>query len=226
VAAARADGISVAAHLEPYVDRSVASTVSDLAYLRTYGITTFYVYRPFDFPVAQWAAAKTALHAGGVTLFGQTALVGAAAAAGFDGIYTYDIVTYGAGMFRRLCAEARARHLLCAPSVGPGYDARRGSGDPRIKQRRQGATYDSMWKMAIASGADRVTITSFNEWHEGTQIEPAAPAGRHGTYRYLSYNGAWGLHGPAAELSYLTRTRYWSDVFRKTSPLQLKTRAS
>jgi glycoprotein endo-alpha-1,2-mannosidase len=226
VDAARADGISVAAHLEPYVDRSVASTVSDLAYLRTYGITTFYVYRPFDFPVAQWAAAKTALHAGGVTLFGQTALVGAAAAAGFDGIYTYDIVTYGAGMFRRLCAEARARHLLCAPSVGPGYDARRGSGDPRIKQRRQGATYDSMWKMAIASGADRVTITSFNEWHEGTQIEPAAPAGRHGTYRYLSYNGAWGLHGPAAELSYLTRTRYWSDVFRKTSPLQLKTRAS
>jgi glycoprotein endo-alpha-1,2-mannosidase len=226
VAAARADGISVAAHLEPYADRSVASTVSDLAYLRTYGITTFYVYRPFDFPVAQWAASKTALHAGGVTLFGQTALVGAAAAAGFDGIYTYDIVTYGAGMFRRLCAEARARHLLCAPSVGPGYDARRGSGDPRIKQRRQGATYDSMWKMAIASGADRVTITSFNEWHEGTQIEPAAPAGRHGTYRYLSYNGAWGLHGPAAELSYLTRTRYWSDVFRKTSPLQLKTRAS
>jgi len=226
VAAARADGISVAAHLEPYGDRSVASTVSDLAYLRTYGITTFYLYRPFDFPVAQWAAARVALHAGGGTIFGQTALVGAAAAAGFDGVYTYDIVTYGAGMFRRLCAQAHLKHLLCAPSVGPGYDARRGSGDPRIKQRRQGATYDSMWRMAIASGADRVTITSFNEWHEGTQIEPAAPAGRHGTYRYLSYNGAWGLHGPAAELSYLTRTRYWSDVLRNTSPLQLKTRAS
>jgi glycoprotein endo-alpha-1,2-mannosidase len=226
VTAAHADGIAVAAHLEPYAGRSVASTVEDLAYLRTYGITTFYVYRPFDFPIADWAAAKAALHGGGVTLFGQTGLVGAAAAAGFDGIYTYDIVTYAANTFRRLCAQARAKHLLCAPSVGPGYDARRGSGDPRIKSRRNGATYDSMWKMAIASGADRITITSFNEWHEGTQIEPAAPAGRHGAYRYLSYNGAWGLHGQAAELSYLARTRYWSDVFRRTSPLQLKTSAS
>jgi glycoprotein endo-alpha-1,2-mannosidase len=226
VTAARADGIAVAAHLEPYAGRSVATTVDDIAYLRTYGVATFYVYRPFDFPIADWAAEKTTLHTGGVTLFGQTGLAGAAAAAGFDGIYTYDIVTYGANMFRRLCAQAHAQHLLCAPSVGPGYDARRGSGDPRVKRRRNGATYDSMWKMAIASGADRVTITSFNEWHEGTQIEPAAPAGRHGAYRYLSYNGAWGLHGPAAELSYLARTRYWSDVLRRTSPPQLKTRAS
>ena len=83
-----------------------------------------------------------------------------------------------------------------------------------------------MWRAAIASGADSVTITSFNEWHEGTQIEPAAPPHRHGPYRYLSYNGAWGLHGVAAEDAYLARTRYWSDVFRSTSPVQLKTSAS
>jgi hypothetical protein len=83
-----------------------------------------------------------------------------------------------------------------------------------------------MWRAAIASGADSVTITSFNEWHEGTQIEPAAPAARRGRYRYLSYDGAWGLHGLAAEGAYLDRTRYWSDVFRSTSPVQLKIRAS
>ena len=72
-----------------------------------------------------------------------------------------------------------------------------------MKPRRNGATYDAMWRMAIAGGADRVTITSFNEWHEGTQIEPAAPPGRRGRYRYLSYDGAWGLHGVAAEYAYL-----------------------
>jgi hypothetical protein len=83
-----------------------------------------------------------------------------------------------------------------------------------------------MWKMALASGADRVTITSFNEWHEGTQIEPAGLPGRRGRYRYLSYDGAWGLHGLKAEYAYLDRTRYWSDRFRKTSPVQLKTSAS
>jgi glycoprotein endo-alpha-1,2-mannosidase len=227
VAAARADAISVAIHVEPYPDRSVASITADVAYLSgTYGIRTFYMYRALDLPVADWAAAKGALHAlPGTTVYAQTALAGAAAAGGFDGIYTYDIVTYGGQVFHRLCNEARAAHLLCAPSVGPGYNARRGSGDPVVKQRHNGRTYDSMWKMAVASGADRVTITSFNEWHEGTQIEPAI-GGRHGRFRYLSYDGAWGLHGIAAEGAYLERTRYWSDVLRSTSPLHAKTRAS
>jgi glycoprotein endo-alpha-1,2-mannosidase len=227
VAAARADGLSVAVHLEPYAGRTVASTVADLAYLRGYGIHTFYVYRPLDLPIADWAAAKAALHADGSVLYAQTALVGAAASAGFDGVYTYDIVVYSGGKFARLCAQARAVKLLCAPSVGPGYDARRGSGDPVVKLRRNGATYDSMWKMAIRAGADRVTITSYNEWHEGTQIEPAsATPTRRGRYRYLSYDGAWGLHGLAAEDAYLARTRYWADVFRSTSPVQPKTKAS
>jgi hypothetical protein len=226
LAAARSRGITVAAHLEPYPGRSVAATVADVGYLRGLGIRTFYVYRPFDLPIPDWAAAKGALHVAGTTLFAQTALVGAAAAAGFDGIYTYDIVVYGGNKFARICAEAHAMKLLCAPSIGPGYDARRGSGDPKVKPRRNGATYDEMWRAAIAAKADLVTITSYNEWHEGTQIEPAAPARRLGRYRYLSYDGAYGLHGLAAEFAYLIRTRYWSDVFRSTSPLQLKTRAS
>jgi len=218
-AAARADGIAVAAHLEPYRGRTVAGTVADVAYLRTYGITTFYVYRPFDFAPNDWAAVASALHTGGGLFFAQTALVGAAAKAGFDGVYTYDIVTYTGDKFGRLCSEAHRRHLLCAPSVGPGYDARRADGDLHVKRRRAGRTYDSMWRAAIAAEADRVTITSFNEWHEGTQIEPAAPAGRRGAYRYLGYDGAYGLAGRAAEDAYLDRTRYWSSVFRRTSPL-------
>lgn len=225
LAAARADGLAVAAHLEPYSGRTVASTVADVAYLRSLGIRTFYVYRPDDLASGDWRLAQPLLHGGGSTLFAQTALVGWAASAGFDGIYTYDIVVYGANKFARLCAEAHKLKLKCAPSVGPGYDARRGSGDPKVKPRRDGATYDSMWKLAIAAGADRVTITSFNEWHEGTQIEPAAPAQRRGRFRYLSYDGAWGLHGVAAEGAYLARTAYWADVFHSTSPLQPKTSA-
>src|SRR5262249_12578875 len=132
---------------------------------------------------------------------------------------------YGGNTFHRLCGEAHAMHLLCAPSVGPGYDARRGSGDPVVKPRRRGQTYDSMWRAAIASGADSVTITAFNEWHQGTPIAPAAQQ-RRARYRYLTYDGAGGLHGPAAEIAYLTRTRYWADVFRSTSLAQPKTKAS
>jgi len=224
LAAARARGISVAAHLEPYTGRTVASTVDDIAYLRGLGVRRFYVYRALELPLDEWAAANDTLT--GVTMYAQTNLVGAAAAAHFDGVYTYDIVTYPGSMFARLCAQAHARGLRCAPSVGPGYDARRGSGDPHVKPRRNGLTYDAMWRAAIAAGSDRVTITSYNEWHEGTQIEPAAPRTRYGRYRYACYDGAWGRRGVAAESAYLDRTAYWSSVFRKTSAAQPKTSAS
>ena len=223
---AREYGVAVAAHIEPYRGRTVASVVEDVAYLRTLGISTFFIYQTFDQPVDQWAAAQAALHAGGTTLFAQTDLAGEAAAAGFDGVYTYDIVTYGGNELGRLCQDARREHLLCAPSVGPGFDARRGDGDPRLKPRRNGHTYDAMWGSAIAAHPDEVTITSFNEWHEGTQIEPAAPPSRHGEYRYLSYDGAWGLYGTAAEDAYLQRTLYWSNVFRSTFASQEKMRHS
>jgi hypothetical protein len=228
VGAANKRHIAVAAHLEPYRGRTVESIANDIAYLAArYGIRTFYVYQPFDFAPSDWAANHPLLHPiPNITVYGQTALAGAAASAGFDGVYTYDIVTYGGNSFRRLCDEAHAMHLLCAPSVGPGYNAKRGSGDPVVKPRKRGQTYDAMWRAALASGADNVTITSYNEWHEGTQIEPAALPHRRASYRYLSYDGAWGLHGIAAEGSYLVRTRYWADVFHKTSLLQPKTKAS
>src|SRR6185437_15863665 len=192
-AAASKRGILDAAHIEPYRGRSVESIASDIAYLAgRYGIRTFYVYRPFDFAPSDWADNHPLLHPiPDITVYAQTALAGAAATARFDGVYTYDIVTYGGSSFHRLCAEAHAMHLLCAPSVGPGYNAKRGSGDAVVKLRKRGQTYDAMWRAALASGADDVTITSFNEWHEGTQIEPAV-ARRRASYRYLSYDGAWG----------------------------------
>ena len=82
-----------------------------------------------------------------------------------------------------------------------------------MKPRRHGKTYDLMWTAALSAGADFVTITSYNEWHEGTQIEPArtwtGPKGR----RYAGYDGAWGKRGAAAERAYLVRTRFWSRRF-------------
>ena len=189
------------------------SVLDDVAYLAPLGIRTFFVYQAFTLPPASWAEANDALHVQGYVTYADTALVGQAVSGHFTGVYTYDIVTWTGAKFARICAQAHRHHLLCAPSVGPGYDARRAIGDPTVKPRRGGLTYDSMWHAAIRSGADAVTITSFNEWQEGTQIEPAAPPDWRGLYRYASYNGAWGLTGRAAEAAYLDRTAFWISRF-------------
>jgi hypothetical protein len=80
--------------------------------------------------------------------------------------------------------------------------------------RRAGKTYDEMWRAAIAAKPDRVTITSYNEWHEGTQIEAARkrPEGMYGSYE--SYEGAYGRTGRAAERAYVVRTAYWTKTYR------------
>ena len=204
---ARREGLNLAVQLEPYRGRSIASIGQDLAYLRGLGIHDVYVYRSEDFPAEAWATLPLKLS--GVRTFAQTSRIGFAAKAGFDGFYTYDILVYGGDKFARLCAEAHAVKLLCAPSVGPGYDAEQATGDPNVKPRDNGATYDTMWRAAVAAGADLVTITSYNEWSEGTQIEPAGHGGR-----YESYAGAYGLRGRAAPYAYLRATRRWTDRFR------------
>ena len=69
-----------------------------------------------------------------------------------------------------------------------------------------------MWTTALRSGADLVTITSYNEWHEGTQIEPARRVAG-----YASYEGAWRLHGVKARGAYLARTAYWTSRLARGS---------
>ena len=220
LAGAQQAGIQIAIHIEPYTGRTAQTVLADATYLHSLGIDTIYVYQAFATgQPSDWAPVNDALHALGMTTFAQTALVGQAATGHFDGVYTYDILTYGARFLTRYCSEAHAVHLLCAPSVGPGFDAQRSEGNPHVKPRRHGQTYDDMWHAAIAAGADRITITSFNEWQEGTQIEPAMPL-RLGEFRYISYNGAWGLSGVAAEDAYLDRTAYWANLFRKAADRQ------
>jgi hypothetical protein len=206
IRAARADRLTVSVHIEPYGGRTVANVEDAIVHLQELGVTRFFVYRPQDQLWSDWAAMNDRL--AGVRVFAQTALVGQALAGHFDGVYTYDVLIYGPDTFPRLCQQAHAAGLLCAPSVGPGYDARAAVGDMRVKPRRDGATYDAMWQGAVNAGADLVTITSYNEWHEGTQIEPARTR-----LGYDTYNGAWGLKGSKASRAYLDHTAGWTRYY-------------
>ncbi|MEV4132128.1 hypothetical protein AB0J72_08175 [Dactylosporangium sp. NPDC049742] len=135
----------------------------------------------------------------------------------FGGMYTYDgIAAATAPGWANANAYCRANGLAWAPSVAPGYIDDRavpGNTTPTLG-RDNGAAYDRAWNNALTQGGTPswVSITSFNEWHEGSSIEPASsnpPAG----YGYLTYSGAYGLAGTAAETAYLTRTKYWVDRF-------------
>ena len=208
--AARRHGLEIAIHVEPYGGRTPARAAADIARLREAGYSDFYVYDADRDPATEWSDALDEL--ADVRIFGHTTLVGRARASGFDGLYTYDVVTWNGNTFRRTCTQAHAVGLLCAPSVGPGYDARLATRHEATRPRLRGATYDRMWKAALRADADLVTITSYNEWQEGTQVEPARlAAGR------PSYDGAWGKTGVAAQRSYLDATARWTTRLRASA---------
>jgi hypothetical protein len=207
VSTARRHGLVVGIHLEPYSDRTAASVALDLAYLAAFGVRDVYVYHPLDVASSDWAAVRAQVPST-MRLFAGTEKVGFAAAGKFDGVYTYDFITNTGAKFARLCAQAHSMHIACAPSVGPGYDGHRAGEPPPVRARKNGVTYDLLWTAALAARPDVVSITSFNEWGEGTQIEPAQA--RRG---YPGYDGAWGLVGPAAQTAYLSRTTYWTARF-------------
>ena len=151
-------------------------------YLRGRGISDVYVWASPLLPDAEWAEMNRRVE--GVRVFANTNLAGRAAAGGFDGLYTYDVLLFDGALFPRLCHQARRLQLLCAPSVGPGYDATPGDRRPsRQATAGRGDATTACGAARSARGADLVTITSYNEWHEGTQIEPARRGPAAGTSR-------------------------------------------
>lgn len=73
-----------------------------------------------------------------------------------------------------------------------------------------GAYYAHMWERAIADGADLVSITSYNEWGEGTQIEPAVVRREDGFDEYNDYENEGGPN------AYMEMTRVHANAFRES----------
>ncbi|RZQ60622.1 glycoside hydrolase family 99 protein [Amycolatopsis suaedae] len=227
LAAAARYGLKVAWHLEPYAGRTAQSTVDDVRYIvGRYGSSpafyrdaahgnrpAFYVFESLR--VADWAPLA-AVRPEAIVLAQTTDL---SKVTHFGGIYTYDVLASQNPVgWKGIADFCRANGLVWAPSIGPGYIDDRavpGNTTPTL-ERAGGATYDRQWATALdpANGGkpDWVSITSFNEWHEGSSLEPASsspPAG-HG---YRTYEGAYGRTGPAAETAYLDRTAHWVTRF-------------
>ena len=83
--------------------------------------------------------------------------------------------------WRTWASHISAHGLRFVPFVMPGYDDRRLHGSTRpILKRDGGRFYNRQWAMAqsfMDSTMPHVGLTSFNEWHEGTEIEPSRQYG-------------------------------------------------
>lgn len=65
-----------------------------------------------------------------------------------------------------------------AAGVAPGWDNSRQDNPTQVRVGRQGGDYYSKrWESALACSPALVTVTSWNEWGEGTEIEPGTSYG-------------------------------------------------
>jgi glycoprotein endo-alpha-1,2-mannosidase len=161
-----------------------------------------------------WLPAIDAIHAlpeGGLII--ANTLQGSWIKGGhFDGLYNYvTLHTDQNGGF------SWARNLppdsLYIPSVIPGNSARRvGYPEETYVARQDGATFNEQWTAALGTGVEpaMVTVTSFNEWHEGSMIEPPAIGTNDGKgYSYADF-------GALPPDGYLSLTHKWIDTYLAT----------
>lgn len=76
---------------------------------------------------------------------------------------------------------------LWVATVMPGYNDTRIRPVGFVQERVGGAYYEQSWRAAIHSSPDWIVVTSFNEWTEGSQIEPSTIYGEH----YLNLTSIW-----------------------------------
>ncbi|KAF8564848.1 hypothetical protein P879_05164 [Paragonimus westermani] len=141
---------------------------------------------------------------------------------GFNGGYTYFIAKNTSQPsestnWQLLGSYCRQSHVDFYPSIGPGYDdsAIRPYNTYRSVNRTDGHHYFSMFHDAIRARPAGFGITSFNEWGEGSQIEPAKPANRPPTWittAYLDYQ-------PFSADFYLRLTRIFVNAFEQWNQL-------
>uniref|UniRef100_A0A1A8I748 Mannosidase, endo-alpha-like n=1 Tax=Nothobranchius kuhntae TaxID=321403 RepID=A0A1A8I748_NOTKU len=184
----------------------------------------FYVYDSYLTPAESWAELLTAKGSQSirgtpydgvfVALIVEERHKREILASGFDGMYTYfasNGFSFGSSHqnWKAIKTFCDANNLLFIPSVGPGYvdTAVRPWNNHNTRNRVNGRYYETSLQAALSVRPEIVTITSFNQWHEGTQIERAVPK-KTSTHVYLDYQ-------PNQPDHYLRLTRQWAESFNK-----------
>lgn len=162
------------------------------AYLKLNGRPVVFVYGRAvqELGLLDWRSALEQINAQykpGVAAIGDQFSYGAARV--FDGLHTYNTAGQLRGLdpaaARQWGAEAYASWVQLADGAGklvaitviPGYDDTKIRKPGLAVKRYDGQLYRAQWEEAIKANPHWVVITSFNEWHEGSEIEPSAQYG-------------------------------------------------
>ena len=84
-------------------------------------------------------------------------------------------------LYQKYSQYARSQNLHFIPNIMPGYDDRKQNGLAKpVFGRKKGEFYRNYWETArkyLDKKLPIAMITTFNEWHEGTEIEPSKEYG-------------------------------------------------
>ena len=169
---------------------------NDPSYFHSQGKPFVAFYHTVKFDVATWQSILGQVDPGRST-FWMAEGTDMSQLSVFDGIHPFSIAwASNPNATQQRYASQVAQHLgkSYMATVMPGYDdTRLGRGAAGFAVDRQGGNYyNQLWQGAIAVNPAIVSITSWNEWMEGSQIEPSE------TYGDL----------------YLQETRQWSAQFK------------
>jgi len=157
------------------------------AYLRVDGRPIVFFWRPHMYGVDTWRSIRSQVDPGNADIWISEG-VDMSYLSVFDGHHLYsntwnppNDLGYTNQKFANYVASAREQqgsYKYWVATVMPGYnDVRIRPGVGFAQDREGGAYYTRAWQAAIDSRPNWIVINSFNEWPEGTYIEPSATFG-------------------------------------------------
>lgn len=173
------------------------------------GTPVVFAYRTADLAPGVWRTVLDGLAADGTPI----RLIGDAVDPAYGDVQggIHDYSALGSEDERRTAAHVRANQFradavvtgadpdIVVGSVAPGYDDTLVRNPGTVQERgAHGERYTSTWEAALAADPDWVAITSWNEWFEGSSVEPSELHGDLALRQTASLSSSFDGSAPAA----------------------------